>query len=257
MWCIPPEQNAEFVGAMENVLEVYHRPYDARCPVVCMEETRKPWVRETRVGQPVAPGHEARIDYEYERNGTANVFLFVEPLDGWRKVNITDRRTRCDGAGQIKELVDVPYPEAETITLVQDNLNTHHPSSLYEAFTPEEARRLIDKLEIVYTPKHGSWLNIAEIELGILNRQCMKERIGEKSELIEEVGAWELIRNDTTTKIDWQFTTADARIKLRRLYPKLEVQWSTSTRCPSVGLDCDPRPGQCTGVVVGDGSRSR
>jgi hypothetical protein len=206
---------------MENVLDVYHRPYDAKRPVVCMDETNKQLVKETRVGQPVAPGHVARVDYEYERNGTANVFMFVEPLRGWRKANVTDRRTRCDWAGQIQELVDVHYPQAEKITLVQDNLNTHHPSSLYEAFAPAEARRLIEKLEIVYTPKHGSWLNIAEIELGVLNRQCMDERIGEKTDLVENVRAWEERRNGETARIDWQFTTADARIKLRRLYPKL------------------------------------
>jgi hypothetical protein len=221
MWCIPPEQSAEFVCAMENVLEVYHRPYDANRPVVCMDETSKQLVKETRATQPASPGRAARIDYEYERNGTANVFLFVEPLAGWRKVNITDRRTRSDWAEQIRALADVDYPSVERITLVMDNLNTHHVSSLYEAFPPAEARRLMERLEIVYTPKHGSWLNVAEIELGVLNRQCMGERIGEKGELIEKAGAWERTRNDTTAKIDWQFTTADARIKLRRLYPKL------------------------------------
>jgi hypothetical protein len=221
MWCIPPEQNAEFVCAMENVLEVYHRPYDANRPVVCMDETSKQLVKETRAVQPAVPGRPRRIDYEYERNGTANVFMFVEPLRGWRKVNITDRRTRSDWAEQVKELVDVHHPSVDRITLVMDNLNTHHVSSLYKAFAPAEARRLIDKLEIVYTPKHGSWLNIAEIELGVLNRQCMGERIGQKIELIEKASAWERTRNNATTKIDWQFTTADARIKLRRLYPKL------------------------------------
>lgn len=203
------------------MLEVYHRPYNAGCPVVCMDETSKQLVKETRAMQCAAPGRAARIDYEYERNGTANVFLFVEPLAGWRKVNITDRRTRSDWAEQIRELADVHYPEAERITLVMDNLNTHHVSSLYEAFAPSEARRLMGRLEIVYTPKHGSWLNIAEIELGVLNRQCMGERIGEKGELIEKADAWERARNHTTARIDWQFTTADARIKLRRLYPKL------------------------------------
>jgi len=221
MWCIPPEQNAEFVCAMENVLEVYHRPYDAHRPVVCMDETSKQLVKETRAMQAAAPGRAARMDYEYERNGTANVFVFVEPLAGWRKVNITDRRTRGDWAEQIRELADVHYPQVERITLVMDNLNTHHVSSLYEAFTPSEARRLMGKLDIVYTPKHGSWLNIAEIELGVLNRQCMGERIGEKGELIEKARAWEQARNEMTAKIDWQFRTADARIKLRRLYPKL------------------------------------
>lgn len=221
MWCIPPEQDAEFVCAMENVLEVYHRPYDPKRPVVCMDETSKQLVKETRVPQPAAPGRVTRFDYEYERNGTANVFMLVEPLRGWRKANITDRRTRVDWAEQIKELVDVHYSRASKVTLVMDNLNTHHVSSLYEAFAPAEARRLIDKLEVVYTPKHGSWLNIAEIELGVLNRQCTGARIGEKSELIEKADAWERRRNSATKKIDWQFTTADARIKLRRLYPKL------------------------------------
>ncbi len=186
-----------------------------------MDETSKQLVKETRAMQSAGPGRAARIDYEYERNGTANMFLFVEPLGGSRKVNITDHRTRSDWAEQIRELADVHYPEVERITLVMDNPNTHHVSSLYEAFTPSEARRLMKKLEIVYTPKHGSWLNIAEIELGVLNRQCMGERSGEKGELIDKAGAWEQVRNDTTAKIDWQFTTADARIRLRRLYPKL------------------------------------
>lgn len=221
MWCIPPEQNAEFVCAMENVLEVYHRPYDADHPVLCMDETSKQIVKETRVGEPAAPGQLERFDYEYERNGTANVFMFVEPLRGWRKASVTDRRTRSDWAWQIKELLDVHYAQAKRVTLVMDNLNTHHESSLYEAFTPQQARRLIDRLDIVYTPKHGSWLNIAEIELGILNRQCMGDRIGEKDELSDKTRAWEFNRNATGAKIDWQFTTSDARIKLRRLYPKL------------------------------------
>ncbi len=221
MWCIPPEQNAEFVCAMENVLEAYQRPYDAGRPLVCMDETSKQLVTETRPMQPAGPGRPARIDYEYERNGTANVFLFVEPLAGWRKVNITDRRTRGDWAEQIRELVDGHYAGVERITLVMDNLNTHHVSSLYEAFPPGEARRLMDRLDIVYTPKHGSWLNIAEIELGVLNRQCMGERIGEKVALVEKTSAWERARNGRTARIDWQFTTADARVKLRRLYPKL------------------------------------
>jgi hypothetical protein len=221
MWCIPPEQNAEFVCVMENVLEVYHRPYDAKRPVVCMDETSKQLVKETRARHLAAPGRPARIDYEYERNGTANVFLFVEPLAGWRKVSITDRRTRSDWAEQVRELVDMHYPSAERITLVMDNLNTHHVSSLYEAYAPVEARRLIGQLDVVYTPKHGSWLNIAEIELGVLSRQCMSDRIGEKTELIEKVDAWEQARNGATATIEWQFTTDDARIKLRRLYPKL------------------------------------
>jgi hypothetical protein len=221
MWCIPPEQNAEFVCAMENVLEVYHRPYDANRPVVCMDETSKQLVKETRVPRPVNPGHAERIDHEDERNGTANVFLFVAPLAGWRKVNITERRTRGDWAERIRELVDVHDPGVERITLVMDNLNTHHVSSPYEAFPPSEARRLMGRLEIVYTPKHGSWLNIAEIELGVLNRRCMAGRIGEKDEPIEKTDAWEQARDGSTAKIDGRFTTTDARIRHRRPYPKL------------------------------------
>lgn len=168
---------------------MYHRPYDANRPVVCMDEASKQLVRETRAMRSAAPGRVARIDYEYERNGTANVFMFVEPLGGWRKVNMTERRTRSDWAEQIRELVDVHYPGVERITLVMDNLNTHHASWLYEVFAPAEARRLMGRLECVYTPKHGSWLNIAEIELGVLTRQCMGGRIGEKGELIEKTEA--------------------------------------------------------------------
>jgi len=222
MWCIPPEQNAEFVCAMENVLEVYHRPYDPLRPVVCMDETSKQLVKETRIPQSVAPGRAARVDYEYERNGTANVFLFCEPLAGWRHVSVTDRRTKPDWAEQIKELLDVYHPQVERVTLVMDNLNTHSLASLYEAFDPAEARRLIHRLEVVFTPKHGSWLNMAEIELGVLTRQCMGGRIPEKQTLIDQVSPWEEERNDNGAQIDWQFTTVDARIKLRHLYPKTQ-----------------------------------
>jgi len=222
MWCIPPEANAEFVCAMENVLEVYHRPYDPKRPVVCMDETSKQLVKETRVPQPALPGQPERFDYEYERNGTGNVFVFCEPLAGRRRVTITDRRTKCDWAEEIRTLLDVNYPRAEQVTLVMDNLNTHSPASLYEAFEPVEARRLLDRLEVVYTPKHGSWLNMAEIELGVLSRQCMGDRVPDKPTLVAAVDRWQKHRNTNRATIDWQFTTADARIKLRRLYPKIQ-----------------------------------
>ncbi len=222
MWCIPPEQNAAFVCAMENVLEVYHRPYDPKRPVVCMDETSKQLVKETRVPRPPRPGQPERIDYEYERNGTANVFMFCEPLAGRRRVAVTDRRTRCDWADQIRTLLEVQYPRAERVTLVMDNLNIHSQASLYEAFEPAEARRLIDRLEVVYTPKHGSWLNMAEIELSGLSRQCLGDRVPEKPTLVANVARWQKNRNASRAKIDWQFTTADARIKLRRLYPKTQ-----------------------------------
>jgi hypothetical protein len=222
MWCIPPAQNAEFVCAMENVLEVYHRPYDPERPVVCMDEGSKQLVKETRAPQPVVPGRPGRFDYEYERNGTANVFLFCEPLAGWRQVNLTERRTKVDWALQARELLEVHYPEATCVTLVMDNLNTHALASLYEAFPPGRARELMDRLEVVYTPKHGSWLNMAEIELGVLSRQCMGGRIPDRQTLVKAVDDWQADRNQSVTKIDWRFTTADARIKLRHLYPKLE-----------------------------------
>ena len=223
MWCIPPEQNAAFVCAMEDVLEVYHRPYDPRRPVVGMDETSKQLVRETRTTIPPAPGRVERFDYEYERNGTANVFVFVEPLAGRRRVSVTERRTRADWAHEIKHLLDVDYPAAEKVTLVMDNLNIHDPASLYEAFEPTEARRLIGRMEVVHTPKHGSWLNVAEIELSILGRQCMSGRVSDRATLNQQAHAWESDRNAKAAKIDWQFTTDDARIKLRRLYPQIQT----------------------------------
>jgi hypothetical protein len=223
MWCIPPEQSAEFVCAMENVLEAYHRPYDPKQPLVCMDETSKQLVKETRVPQPPRPGQPERFDYEYERNGTANVFLFCEPLAGRRRVTVTQRRTKCDWAEQIRTLLDVQYPRAERVTLVMDNLNTHSLASLYEAFEPAEARRLIERLEVVYTPKHGSWLNMAEIELGVLSRQCMGGRVPDQATLVASVDHWQKDRNASRATIDWQFTTANARIKLRRLYPKTQA----------------------------------
>ena len=222
MWCIPPDQSAEFVCAMEAVLDVYHRPYDPDFPVVCMDETSKQLVAETRLPLPPLPGEPERYDYEYERHGTANIFLFTEPLGGWRRVAVTDRRTKVDWALEVRELLDVHYPDAKRVTLVVDNLNTHTYASLYEAFEPTEARRLMERLELVYTPKHGSWLNIAEIELNVLSRQCFCQMIGDKATLTHEVAAWEAARNASQTGVDWQFTTADARIKLRRLYPQIQ-----------------------------------
>jgi hypothetical protein len=221
-WVIPPKANAEFVCAMEDVLEVYTRPYDPKRPQVCLDEASKQLVAETRTPLPLAPGQAARVDYEYERRGTANLFMRFEPLAGRRRVKVTERRTAVDFAWVIKELVDEDYPEAEKIVLVMDNLNTHKPASLYEAFEPAEARRLLDKLEIHYTPKHGSWLNMAETELSVLSRQCLDRRIDNQPELTGEVAAWEHRRNDAEVTVDWRFTTADARIKLKRLYPSIQ-----------------------------------
>jgi len=206
---------------MEAVLEVYQRPYDPKRPVVCMDETSKQLIRETRTPITAEPGRVTCYDYEYDRHGVANVFMFCEPLGAWRHASVTDRRTKADWAEKVKELVDVHYPQADRVTLVMDNLNTHAPASLYEAFEPSEARRLIERLEMVYTPKHGSWLNIAEIELNVLGRQCLARRIPDKSTLTREVTTWEAQRNTDQAKVNWRFTTADARIKLKRLYPNL------------------------------------
>lgn len=222
-WCIPPEASGEFVWRMEDVLEVYTRPYDPKRPQVCLDEVSKQLLADARPPGPARPGQRKRVDYEYERCGTANLFLCCEPLRGWRSVRVTERRTRLDWAHCIKELVDVHYPDAEKIVLVLDNLNTHTPGSLYEAFPPTEAKRLADKLEIHYTPKHGSWLNIAELDLSVLARQCLDRRIPDRATLEQEVAAWEAERNSLGGKVDWRFTTEDARIKLKRLYPSIEV----------------------------------
>ena len=208
---------------MEDVLEVYHQPYDEKRPVVCMDETCKQLVKETRVPIALAPGRIARFDHEYERNGVANIFMFTEPLVGRRRVEVTDRRTRHDWALAVKSLLDVEYPDADTVILVMDNLNTHTTGSLYEAFEPAEARRLAKRLEIHYTPKHGSWLNVAEIELSVLALQCLDRRIATKADLEREVKAWEHERNSATKGVDWQFTTKEARVKLRRLYPIIQT----------------------------------
>jgi transposase len=207
---------------MEDVLEVYTRPYDPLRPQVCMDETSKQLLRETRRSLPMGPGRPERADYEYERGGVANVFMFIEPIAGRRWVDITERRTKTDWAHQIKELVDARYPEAERIVLVMDNLNTHTPASLYEAFDPTEAKRLAGKLEIHYTPKHGSWLNMAEIELSVLSRQCLSRRVPDFETLHEEAHAWQERRDEKGVKIDWRFRTEEARIKLKRLYPSLQ-----------------------------------
>lgn len=222
-WCIPPEQSGEFVAAMEDVLELYRQPYDPARPVVCMDETSKQLVGETRTPIPSAPGRPRRVDYEYERRGTADVFIFTEPLGNWRRAEVTATRTRVDWAMQMKKLVDVDYPEATTIRVVLDNLNTHSFGSLYEAFAPEEARRIAAKLEIHYTPKHGSWLNIAEIELRVLTVQCLNRRIPDPSTLRREVHAWEKQRNASGARVDWHFTSGDARVHLKRLYPRFQA----------------------------------
>ena len=206
---------------MEDVLAVYHRPYDARFPQVCMDETSKQLVGETRTPLPAVPGRPARIDYEYVRNGVRNLFLFVEPLRGWRHVAVTERRTKRDWALAIQELADVHYPAAERIVLVLDNLNTHVGSALYETFPPAEARRLLDRLELHYTPAHGSWLNMAEIERSVLSRQCLDRRIPDHDTLVREVTAWNTARNAHQTTIQWRFTSDEARLKLHRLYPSL------------------------------------
>jgi hypothetical protein len=221
-WVIPPEQNAEFVAAMEDVLEVYKRPYDPQYPVVCLDEQSKQLIAETRAPIVAAAGRLARVDYEYERRGTANLFMQFEPLGGRRRVKVTARRTLIDFAHLLRELVDEEYPTATKIVAVMDNLNTHRPAALYEAFAPKEARRILDRLEIHYTPKHGSWLNMAETELSILNRQCLDRRIADFGFLNSEVAAWQTQRNQQKSKINWRFTTTNARIKLKRLYPSIQ-----------------------------------
>jgi hypothetical protein len=220
-WCIPPERSAAFVAQMEDVLDVYERPYDPRYPQVCIDEASKQLVGEVRTPLPATPGHPAREDYEYERKGVANLFMVTEPLRGWRQVTVTDQRTSQDFAHVLKDLVDVQYPDAELIELVVDNLNTHGPAALYATFPPEEAHRIAAKLEWHYTPVHGSWLNMAEIELSVLSRQCLDRRFDDKGTLKGEVAYWQARRNRAGAPIHWRFTTADARSKLRHLYPAI------------------------------------
>lgn len=207
---------------MEDVLEVYHRPYDPARPLICLDEASKQLVGEVVQPLPPEPGQPERFDYEYVRNGTVNLFMLSEPLAGWRHVAVTQRRTAKDFAEVVRWLAEDVHPEAERIVLVMDNLNTHKLASLYEAFPPEQARRIAERIEVHHTPKHGSWLNVAEIELSVLSRQCLDRRIGSADEVIDAVDVWQTERNDQAVGVQWRFTTADARIKLRRLYPAVE-----------------------------------
>ncbi len=218
---IPAKTNSAFVASMEDVLAVYTRPRDPARPLVCLDETSKQLTAETRRPQPMKPGQAARFDYEYERNGTANLFMLFAPLEGWRHVKVTDRRTALDYAHVLKDLADVHFPGAKLIVLVQDNLNTHAKSSLYEAFPAAEARRLVERFEWHYTPKHGSWLDMAESELAILAAQCLDRRIPDKPTLEDEIAAWVTKRNIDNNKANWQFTTDNARVKLKHLYPSI------------------------------------
>jgi DDE superfamily endonuclease len=206
---------------MEGVLDVYKRPHNPQNPLVCLDETVKQLIKETRIPIPMKPGQPARTDYEYERNGTASLFMMFAPLEGWRHVENRDRHTGIDYAHVLQKLADVYFANADLITLVQDNLSTHKPASLYEAFSASEARRLVQRFEWIYTPKHGSWLNMAESELAVLSSQCLGRRIPDMDTLRAEVAAWETDRNNHHAKADWQFTTHDARIKLKHLYPLL------------------------------------
>jgi len=207
---------------MEDVLDVYQRPDDPTRPVVCLDETSRQLLANVRPGLPVAPGHAARHDPEYVRGGVVNLFLVTDPLRGWRPVRVSAQRTRIDWAHCVRDLVDIHYPDADRIVLVMDQLNTHSPASLYQAFPPAEAKRIADRLEIHQTPKHGSWLNMAEIELSVLARQCLDRRLDDRKTMEREVAAWATARNAAGSAIDWRFTTADARIKLKRLYPAID-----------------------------------
>jgi len=218
-WVIPPQGEAAFVAALADVLEVSPRPHDPSSPLVCVEEATKQLIKETRRPLPLKPGQIARHDYEYERNGTANLFMMFAPLEGWRQVKVTDRHTAIDYAQVLKDLSDLHFPNATKIVLVQDNLNTHKPASLYEAFPPQEARRLVERFEWHYTPKHGSWLDMAESELSVVSSQCLDRRIPDRQTLETEVAAWLADRNNNNAKSDWRFTTDTARIKLKHLYP--------------------------------------
>jgi len=238
-WCIPPEQNGEFVCHMEDILEVYRRPLNPKRPVVCMDEMPYQLIAETRTPQPLQRTRARRYDYEYKREGVVNLFLAFAPLLGQRFVCVTSRRTAVDWAHFIRYLVDELFPAAECIVLVLDNLNTHVGGALYEAFPPQEARRLLSKLEIHYTPKHGSWLNMAEVEFSVLSRQCLDRRIGTQKLLVREVTAWVNSRNTSGATAHWQFTTADARIKLKRLYPVWDMAGAAP---PTAGIPPAPEP---------------
>lgn len=220
-WKIPPKANDEFVWRMEEVLGIYKKPYNPAHPVICFDESSKQQIQEVIDSLPMVPGIPTRFDSEYKRNGVSNLFMIFEPLRGKRFVLVTDQRTKKDWAESIKYIVDVLYPDVDVITIVMDNLNTHTPASLYSHFPPEEARRITEKIRIEYTPKHGSWLNMAEIEFSALSRQCLNARIGTQVELIKRVKVWEIERNALSVRCNWQFTTEQARIKLRSLYPKI------------------------------------
>jgi transposase len=219
-WVIP-NVGAEFVWRMEDVLDVYARPYDPKRPVVCFDELLVQLIAETRKPLPPKLGQPERFDYEYKRNGTRNLFFFFQPLAGWRHIRITEHRTKIDYAHAMRYLVDELFPEAEVVIVVEDNLNTHTPAALYEAFEPAEAKRILDRLEFHYTPKHGSWLNMVEIELSILCEQCLDDRIPDDETLRRKVEAWESTRNEQRATVNWRFSTSDARVKLERLYPNL------------------------------------
>lgn len=223
MWCIPPKANAAFVCQMEEVLDVYQQPYDPKRPQICMDEMPKQLLAEKYEPLAVQSGATPKQDYEYKRNGTTNIFMLFEPLTGKRYIETKTHRTSVDWAHAMKKLSDELYPTAETIVLVMDNLNTHKLASFYEAFEPDEAHRLSRRFELHYTPKHGSWLNMAEIELSALARQCLNRRIPDEKTLDAEAQAWASERNKQVVKVDWHFTTADARIKLKHLYPKIQV----------------------------------
>ena len=222
-WIIPPKQNSAFVAQMEQVLDVYKMKYDENFPVVCMDESPKQMIKETRIPIPMKKGTPERVDFEYARNGVCNIFMANEPLRGKRFVEIKEKKTKKDWANFIRKIADDYYRDAEKIKLVMDNLNTHSPSALYETFAPDEAKRIWDRFEFIYTPKHGSWLNMAEIELNVLNKQCLNRRMDNIEYIISEVEAWCNARNNLDAKINWQFTTIDSRIKLKTLYPKLNT----------------------------------
>jgi hypothetical protein len=223
MWCIPPGKNAEFVWRMEDVLEVYKRAYNPRFPVICMDESSKQLVGDSRPPQEMKPGQVQRIDHEYERKGTCNLFMFFEPMRGWRHVWVTDQRRKIEWAMCVKELLDVWFAPVEKVILVCDNLNTHTGGALYEAFCAREAKRLCDRLEFHPTPKHGSWLNMAETELSVLAGQCLDRRMDTKEWVASEAASWEAQRNRTEAKVRWRFTLENARIKLEKLYPVIEI----------------------------------
>jgi len=220
-WVIPPEKNSDFVANMERVLDVYKKPYDPAFPVVCMDESPKQLIEEGKQSQSMKPGYETRVDYEYIRHGVVNIFMANEPLRGKRFTEVTEFKTKKEWAVFVKRIANEFYPKAKKITLVMDNFKTHAASAFYETFEPTEAKRLWDRFEFVYTPKHGSWLNMAEIELHVLNGQCLNRHISTMEKIKEEVEAWQSNRNNKNSKINWQFTNKDARIKLKKLYPSL------------------------------------